>query len=161
MGWAWCAPSTQCSSTPSRTFTRIWQLVALWELCTVWNLQHSFYTWSTACQEDWQSSQHMAASLAPQHDAPLFKNHDNLYSTIDAMPMPGGDANWKSFNLCFCPDKELPHNAANWNKTKWEYGIETPANSSTTCFKIQISATNLTTCLTKSMTLMVNITFIM
>ena len=102
-----------------------------------------------------------AASLAPQHDAPLFKNHDNLYSTIDAMPMPGGDANWKSFNLCFCPDKELPHNAANWNKTKWEYGIETPANSSTTCFKIQISATNLTTCLTKSMTLMVNITFIM
>ena len=41
------------------------------------------------------------------------------------------------------------------------YGIETPANSLTTCFKIQISVTNLTTFLTKSTTLTVIIAFIM
>ena len=54
-----------------------------------------------------------AASLAPHHDTLPFKNHNDLYSTIDATPIPGGDADWKSFNLCFHPDEELPHDAAN------------------------------------------------
>lgn len=62
-----------------------------------------------------------AASLAPHHDTPPFKDHKELYSTIDATPIPGGNVNWETFNLCFCPpDKDLPPDAANWKKTKWD-----------------------------------------
>lgn len=67
-----------------------------------------------------------AASLAPHHDTLPFKNHNDLYSTIDATPIPGGDADWKSFNLCFHPDEELPHDAANWKKTKWDVWYRDP-----------------------------------
>lgn len=68
-----------------------------------------------------------AASLAPHHDAPPFKDHKELYSTIDATPIPGGDANWETFNLCFRPpDEDLPPDAANWKKTKWDVWYRDP-----------------------------------
>lgn len=67
-----------------------------------------------------------AASLAPHHDEPPFKDHAELYSTIDATPIPGGDADWKTFNLCFRPDEELPPDAANWKKTKWDVWYRDP-----------------------------------
>ena len=71
--------------------------------------------------------------------------------------MPTGSLSTSAFVLTRSSLTMLPTGT----RPNGTYGIETPANSSTTCFKIQISATNLTTCLTKSMTLMVNITFIM
>lgn len=60
-------------------------------------------------------------SLAPHHDVPPFKYHKELCSTIDTTPIPGGDANWETFNLCFHPPNEdVPPDAANWKKTKWD-----------------------------------------
>ena len=38
-----------------------------------------------------------AASLAPHHDSPPFKNAKDLYDTIDATPL--GDTPWQSFTL--------------------------------------------------------------
>ena len=61
-----------------------------------------------------------AASLATHNDEPLFKNHCDLYSTIDATPLPGGDTEWKTFNLCFHNDEELPPDVPNWKKKKWD-----------------------------------------
>jgi hypothetical protein len=66
-----------------------------------------------------------AALLAPHNDEPPFKDHNDLYSTIDATPLPGGDAEWKSFNLCFRGD-DLPPDAPNWKKTKWDVWYRDP-----------------------------------
>ena len=67
-----------------------------------------------------------AASLAPHHDDPPFKDHNELYSMIDTTPLPGGDANWKSFNLSFAADEELPPDAPNWKKMKWDVWYRDP-----------------------------------
>ena len=61
-----------------------------------------------------------AASLATHNDEPPFKNHRDLYSMIDATPLPGGDAEWKTFNLRFNNDEELPPDMPNWKKKKWD-----------------------------------------
>ena len=61
-----------------------------------------------------------AASLAAHNDEPPFKDHRDLYSTIDATPLPSGDAEWKTFNLCLSDDEEIPLDAPNWKKQKWD-----------------------------------------
>ena len=62
----------------------------------------------------------------PHHDDPPFKDHNEQYSMIDATPLPGDNANWKSFNLCFAADKELPPDAPNWKKMKWDIWYRDP-----------------------------------
>lgn len=50
-----------------------------------------------------------AASLAPHDDTPPFKNHSEMYNTIDSTPL--GDVPWESFSLKYnaelCEDKLL------------------------------------------------------
>ena len=66
-----------------------------------------------------------AVSLTTHNNEPPFKNHCDLYSMIDATSIPGGDAEWKTFNLCFNSDEELPPNAPNWKK-KWDVWYHDP-----------------------------------
>ena len=66
-----------------------------------------------------------AASLTTHDDEPPFKDHCDLYSTIDATPLPGSDAEWKTFNLCFQDDEDLPPSAPNWKK-KWDVWYHNP-----------------------------------
>ena len=60
-----------------------------------------------------------AASLTTHNDEPPFKNYHDLYSTFNATPLPGSDAEWKTFNICFNNDEEYPPNVPNWKKKKW------------------------------------------
>ena len=99
-----------------------------------------------------------AALLTPHNDEPPFKDHSDLNSTINATPLPGGDADWKSFALHFAADEELPLFAPNWKKMKWDVWYIDPQEL---YFKILIFMMNLTTFLIKNMTSMVTITFIM
>lgn len=50
-----------------------------------------------------------AASLLPHGDLPPFRNHADLYETIDRTPL--GDVQWQSFKLSYGgpkPDGEVP-----------------------------------------------------
>lgn len=71
-----------------------------------------------------------AATLAPHNDAPPFKDHNDLYSTIDATPLPGGDTEWKTFNLCYRGDEGAPDapgaDVPNWKNTKWDVWYRDP-----------------------------------
>ena len=67
-----------------------------------------------------------AASLAPHNDKPPFKDHCDLYSMIDSTPLPGGDAEWKTFNLHFHSNEELPPDTPNWKKKKWDVWYYNP-----------------------------------
>ena len=67
-----------------------------------------------------------AASLAPHDDNPPFKDHRELYDTIDATSILSGDAEWKTFNLHFCGDDKIPPDAPNWKKAKWDVWYQDP-----------------------------------
>ena len=86
-----------------------------------------------------------AASLAPYHDTLPFKtimiftrqSMLHLYLGVTLT----GSLSTSAFVLMRSSPTMLPIG----RRPNGTYGIETLANSSTTCFKIQISATNLTT----------------
>ena len=95
------------------------------------------------------------ALLAAHNDEPPFKDHHNLYFMIDATPLPCGDAEWKTFNLHFSDDEEIPPDAPNWKKQKWDVWYCNPHqiihNLLQIKIKIQTSMPSLTTSHIKSM----------
>lgn len=71
-----------------------------------------------------------AAILAPHNDSPPFKDHNELYSIIDATPLPDGNTEWQTFNLCYCSDDIGPNapgdDIPNWKKMKWDVWYHNP-----------------------------------
>jgi len=64
-----------------------------------------------------------AATLAPHRDSPPFKNHKDLYSTVDATPL--GDVPWDSFSLKYngtLPDGEVP----SWMSSEYDVWFRDP-----------------------------------
>jgi len=59
-----------------------------------------------------------AASLLLHHDQPPFQDHNNLYKTIDAIPL--GDVPWKSFLMLY--NGELPnnHEVPTWMESEFD-----------------------------------------
>ena len=63
------------------------------------------------------------ASSAAHGEAPPFRNHKDLYSTIDSTPL--GDVPWESFSLCFNgtrPNDEVP----GWMDADYEVWFRSP-----------------------------------
>jgi hypothetical protein len=64
-----------------------------------------------------------AASLIKHEDHPPFRDHNDLYATIDATPL--GDVPWQSFSLTY--DGEIPDNGAPvWMSDKYEVWYRDP-----------------------------------
>ena len=64
-----------------------------------------------------------AATLAPHNDHPLFSNHKDLYSTIDATPL--GDVPWESFSLKYngaLPKRDIPP----WMSSEYDVWFRDP-----------------------------------
>lgn len=63
------------------------------------------------------------ASLAAHGEAPPFRNHKDLYSTIDSIPL--GDVAWESFSLRYNgtqPDDEVPR----WMDANYDVWFRNP-----------------------------------
>lgn len=66
-----------------------------------------------------------AASLAADGQTPPFKNHAELYQTIDSTPL--GEVPWESFTLTY--NGTLPANESNipsWMTTEYEFWFRDP-----------------------------------
>jgi len=87
-------------------------------------LARFFYKESQSSATEIDSILHLwKASLEQHGDIAPFKDHQELYATIDATPL--GDTSWDSFNLHFSgeiPEGEPPE----WMTTDFEYWYRDP-----------------------------------
>lgn len=71
-----------------------------------------------------------AATLALYNDLPSSKDHNELHSTINTIPLPGSDTEWKTFNLYHHSDNVGPNapgdDIPNWKKMKWDVWYHNP-----------------------------------
>ena len=60
-----------------------------------------------------------AATVLPHGDTPPFRNHDDLYKTVNSTPL--GGVSWRSFELTH-PDADSPasSNVPSWKKASYE-----------------------------------------
>jgi hypothetical protein len=65
-----------------------------------------------------------AASLLPHQDQPPFRDHNDLYKTIDAIPL--GDVPWKSFSMSYTGELPNNHEVPTWMESEFDVWYRNP-----------------------------------